>query len=284
MFQTTAPRPASENRRRRVLSSEKDFAGAQQVRSQNEYQATPYHEAQWEIVGEQVERTGFAPMELEIMADELGADPMFMSFDEGVAAAGDRWLTGVGRVAKEIEVEAEPQIDQAMLDEFGNKRHAEGYEEGFAAGKEAAEATIAERYRELNERLSNFIGEIEEAHAKQAEYLAEKAFHFALNVSQKLIATTIEAKPEYILDVLRAGMKSLGAAKPSCIRVSAQDYEFLEIIGLPVDLTPTELGVRYVADESIKSGCIIETDYGEVNLEIDRMWEQVKDSLFSVCS
>lgn len=51
------------------------------------------------------------------------------------------------------------------------------------------------------------------------------------------------------------------------------------MIGLPVELNTEELGVTYVADESIQSGCVVETNFGELDLQLDQMWEQLRVSI-----
>ncbi|HQH27834.1 MAG TPA: FliH/SctL family protein, partial [Oligoflexia bacterium] len=109
------------------------------------------------------------------------------------------------------------------------------------------------------------------------------ALQLAVEISKKILGSAVELRPEYILEIIRSGLHNLGAAKPMKVRVSPQDYEFIEVVGLPADLTPQETGVQYVSDEAIKAGCVIETDFGEVNLELDQMWEQVKNSLYAVC-
>ena len=48
---------------------------------------------------------------------------------------------------------------------------------------------------------------------------------------------------ERIEAVIREGLSKLGAGKPLRIRISPKDMEFIEIVGLPVEISKEELGV-----------------------------------------
>jgi flagellar assembly protein FliH len=156
----------------------------------------------------------------------------------------------------------------------------EARKEGYLHGARETEATVMQRYEELSERLKGITDAIYEQWSGLAAVLERQAVDLALQVSKKILSTTVDAKPDYILTVIRQGLSEMGAAKPVRIRVSAEDFEFLNVIGLPMDLSEKELGVTYVADDTIKSGCIIETNFGEVDLVLDRMWEQIRDLIY----
>src|SRR5690606_22341750 len=146
-------------------------------------------------------------------------------------------------------------------------------------GRKESEEKIVESYEALNKRMAEVTQAIEAEVREHVTSLERRALSFALEVARKICQTTAEAKPDYIFEIIRRGIQSLGAAEAIRVRVSLDDYEFLEVIGLPADLSESELGIKYVADETIASGCVIETNFGEVSLELDTMWEQIKDNL-----
>ncbi len=123
---------------------------------------------------------------------------------------------------------------------------------------------------EIQTHLRNFFARVE-----------KQSFDLALAISRKILTTTAEIKPEYIVEVITEGLKCCGSAKPLRIRLSHDDYEFIEVVGLPAQLSPTELGVTYIPDDTVKSGCIIETDFGDIDVTLEKMWEQVRESLYS---
>lgn len=265
-----------------------DTIQSDQVFSQKDYRPTPYVETRWEVVGERIEERDFVSMTLEVMRDaQATADPMFETFGEGekVFSDGAIWETPGGKhvTTVEEEEEKEPQIDMKVFEEELAQKFEEGRQAGMEEARQEAEAKIVESYEALGSRMDEVTKGIEMHVQERVQELEKHALRFALEISKKIVETTAQVKPEYILDVIRKGLKNLGAAKPIRVRVSTEDYEFLDVVGLPTDLTPHELGITYVSDESVKSGCIVETDFGEVNLEIDKMWEEVKEKLYPVC-
>lgn len=253
--------------------------------SQRDYAPTPYTATNWEIVGEPIRERNFVPLELSILQSENSEpDPMFEVFSQGFSAADEKLVHGGGirNAAGESEDQDAPLSEaqlQAIESEWLVKVEA-ARQEGHAAGIRDTEVKIMERYELLSERLKGITDSIYEQWSGLAAVLERHAVELALQVSKKILATTVEVKPDYILTVVRQGLQEMGAAKAVRIRVSIDDFEFMNVIGLPLELSEKELGVTYVADESIKSGCVIETNFGEVDLVLDRMWEQVRDLIY----
>ncbi len=255
--------------------------------SQRQYRPTPYMPTAWEVIGEKCRDLAFAPMVLEVMCGYQSApDPMFEVFGGAVPfAAGDRIEVAgsATRLCEKETREEQPAVDPELLQKQLAKSFAEGRAEGYAAGAADAEAKNDARYEEITERLKVVTERVEQAYHERLAMVEQYALQLAVEISKKILGSAVELRPEYILEIIRSGLHNLGAAKPMKVRVSPQDYEFIEVVGLPADLTPQETGVQYVSDEAIKAGCVIETDFGEVNLELDQMWEQVKNSLYAVC-
>lgn len=269
-----------------VAQTEDHRAGSGRTLSQREYRPTPYVAQEWEIVGEISEERDFIGMTLEVLRDErASADPMFETFaSSNDFPHGTQFETPGGMKKKKSKGGDEPIFDAALFEAELEARYEQGRQAGLKEAEKIAEERIVESYEALAERMKEITEEIKAQVHNHAQELEKRALRFALSVAKKLVDTTSEAKPEYILSVIRKGLKNLGAAKPLKIKVSEQDYEFLDVIGIPVDISPGEIGVVYQSDENIKSGCVIETDYGQVDLELDSMWEEVKAGLFEVSS
>ncbi len=253
--------------------------------SQKDYRPTPYIQSNWETVGERVAERDFVPLEVNIVHTEKGeADPMFEVFDSGFLPEHELLLHGIGaRKSYELEemeeAERKAAIEAASAAAWDSKIEA-ARQAGYDEGRLEAQSKISEHYDKLAHQLHTVTDAIYQQWSGLAGRLERQALDLALDISKKLITTTVEAKPEYIIEVIRKALSELGAAKPVRIRVSLEDFEFLNVIGLPVELSEQELGVTYVADESVKSGCVIETDFGEVDMIIDRMWNEIKDRIY----
>ena len=252
------------------------------ILSQKDYRATPYRDTEWEVIGERFTDRNFAPLELEVVPSKLAkTDPMFADFGASFTDGRDSFFhsaNGESGIAKK-EPEA-PVFDPAIIEAELSQRFEEGREAGRKEGQELAESIIEERHAEMQARFEMLAQEMRDELTRCIQQLQTNAAALALNVSKKILLTTADAKPEYIFEVIRHGIQSLSGSTPLRVRVSQQDFEFLEVIGLPKDISTAEIGVEYVADENIQTGCVIETSFGEVDLQLDHMWEQVRANLF----
>ena len=253
------------------------------ILSQRDYIPTPYKDSQWEVVGERMTELNFIPLELSVLRTERAEpDPMFEQFDVGLPKDLERiWHLSGEQSLRGVE-EPEIVVDPVIAEEQLLERYEEGRAAGYEEGKAAAEAVASERFKELSTQLAEISVKLNDQYQSVFTRIEKRALELALEISRRIVTTTAEIRPDYILDVIREGLKNLGAGKPLRIRVSVQDYEFLEVVGLPPELSKEELGVQYIADEAVRSGCVIETDFGEVDLQIESMWDQIKENLFEV--
>jgi len=254
--------------------------------SQKDYRPTPFSLSQYEVVGERLTNLNFIPLEVPILHNEKEqVDPMFEVFDEGLPkhlesvthyAAGE--LDSIGENAQKLLEEKHLKEMQIAVEQAS----AEGYQKGLTEAAAKTKDEYESKIKKLQEHMMKIDHDVRMFLQSLENKVEKNAVNLALSVSKKILATTAEVKPEYIYDVIRGGLTQLGAGKPLKIRVSPDDYEFITVVGLPVDLTTEESGVTYVLDENIQSGCVIETNFGEVDLQLDQMWDHIKESLFEV--
>ena len=249
---------------------------APEIKKASDYVPTPYRASQWEGIESVDPRPMFRNLAVEVLESTNTFDPMFDRFD-----VESFQQDNVEETADENPLE---QIPEEVFEEI----RKQAYEEGLAAGKELghadAQIEIVEKYEALATSMKDITENIRNELGLKLEEIEKKSFELALEVSRRVLSTTAEAKPEYILDVIRNGLSHLGTSKPFKIRVSPDDFEFLEVVGLPEDLTLEGAKIKYLADENIVSGCVIETDFGELNLELDKMWSEIKHMLFKAVS
>lgn len=265
------------------MSEEREQEQEQESITVRNYKPTPFRQSSWEVVGTMEYALDFAPLEMEVIkSEEDFADPMFEEFDAHRLDLGNTGLHGeIGQPSgaeESVPNGIDPAVVEAQLQERFEEGRRLGHEEGYAQGQQEA----TQKIEQLNERMTELSSTILQEVQRFVQRAEKEAVRLALAVAKKILITTADVKPEYIVDVLRDGMSKLGAAKPLRIRVSPQDMEFLEVVGLPPELSTDELGVQYVADESVKSGCVIETDFGEIDLELEKMWQQISADLYEV--
>lgn len=244
--------------------------------SQRDYRPTPYRASQWEGIETLDRNPTFKAINLEVMENEgLSFDPMFEQFDAHLKNKPQ-----YGEAIVEV-AETAPVIDEQLLAEIQAQAFEEGRQAGIQEGILDAQAGIIERYEALSGTLADITSNIKIELDQRISALENKAVSLALDISKRILSTTAEVKPEYIIEVIRRALMELGTQKGLVIRVSHQDYEFLEVVGLPEDLMSEQNKIKYVPDEKIVSGCVVETEYGSVNLELDHMWNEVKDKIYS---
>jgi hypothetical protein len=217
---------------------------------QKEYRPSPFRESAWENVGERLKNLNFISMEVPVQTSrEAPPDSMFENFGSGVAHG-------------KVVFHHMPKGEKAFL--------------------ETDELEVFQREKQEDElRFSAFIDILRKEVADVCENMERQAFQLALSVSKRILSTTAEARPDYILEVIRKGLQATGAARPLEVRVSPDDAEFLHVVGLPANFLNEDQNLKITADETIQSGCIIITDFGEIDVQLDSMWEQVRETLFS---
>ena len=253
--------------------------------SQAEFRHTPYMPSQWPVVGQKVDDKNFQPLEVEILQASGGSDFMFESFDKG-----SLWIEREAgahvseQEAKRLDQKAEePLISEDVIRRERMKAFEEGKTAGYKEGFDKAQQEIASKYEHLSQQARNIGGGVQAQLEVFFEQVEKQALKMSLDIAKRILVTTADIKPEYIVDVIREGFKSLGAAQVLRLRVNPRDMEFLEVVGLPPDMYAKEHGIEFVIDESIEAGCVLETDFGDVDLQIDRMWREIKDKLYEVC-
>ena len=246
------------------------------VQSQAEFVPTPFRETSWEVVGERLEVVHFVSMDVEVLhSDMTRADPMFAQFGGGMQ--GNATFSMGQRFVEEVTT---PVIDEEFLEsvraEAFEQGRLQGLEEGKAEASQESQVALDSLSTELKQFQLQLVREVKNVVAK-----TEKGgFDLALAISKKILNLTAEVRPEYILEIIRGALESSGAGKALKVKVSPQDFEFLEVIGLPPDLSSEETGVIYVADDAVQSGCIVETDFGQIDHRLEEMWNEVKENLF----
>jgi len=258
---------------------------SQEILSVSNFRLKPFKEKLWEVVGERIDYGGFQNLEAPVVdtREEL-VDSMFENFGKQISDGQEVLYHSVNPIkADDSDKDSSNEIDESLIQDKLKEADEKGRLEGIEEGIQQAQAKILEQYETLSLTLVGITDSVRTEAKQLFNTLEQEALKLSLNVSRKILSSTADIKVDYIEAVIKEGLSKLGAGKPLRIRVAPKDMEFIEIVGLPVELSKEELGVTYIADESIQSGCIIETDFGDVNLELDRMWEEIASELYEVC-
>ncbi len=256
--------------------------------SQGSYQETPYEDASWEIVGELEEAHEFIPMELPVVkGEEFVVDPMFADYGglpqsdapkrwhlpENQAFSGDTTDADHEREIEELKKEFEQKLELAKEAAF-----EAGKVEGITAGAEKSN----ERFSKMEGSFGNIAKDLERQIQEILAKVEKDAVQLSLQISKKLLDTAVDINPEYIVEIVREAIGQTGTALIRKVRVSNEDLEFIDVLGVRKAMKEYDGSWEFEGDSTIKSGCVVETSAGEIDYQLDKAWERIRDNVVKV--
>lgn len=157
----------------------------------------------------------------------------------------------------------------------------QAYELGFAAGEKAG----FELGRQKAEVLFGSMGKILDELASFKESLfkpcEKEMVDLCFEIAKKVAHREVEASPEVILDCVRSALKHAVAGGEITIRVNPKDLEvLLQHKGELSRFGGMVKGIVVEGDESIgKGGCVIFTNYGEIDATLESITAEVEEKL-----
>jgi flagellar biosynthesis/type III secretory pathway protein FliH len=186
--------------------------------------------------------------------------------------------------AMELETErpADPEMDADGAEALASSEDElaalkeQAYAEGLAAGRSElsdAKAQIEARYEEL---FADAQAQFTEA-LRNAE---RQAVELSFQVAQKLIGTVLESDRSYIQEVITQALQAAAGSDVIRIRVSPQDFEFLSLNDVAAAIQAKRGGTwKFERDDSIRAGCIVSTNAGEIDFDLDASWGRMRDKV-----
>lgn len=259
-----------------------------QLQSQKDYRETPYADASWEIVGEAKFGQDFEPLRFDVQPTSARmVDPMFEDLGGTTdAQVTRRWHLPESEgyapeLLKERQRQEAERREQERLAELERIR-TEAYEQGRQAAYVEAVEENSVKMAELEKRCATLFQDLVAQSQESRGVLERKAIELAVQISEKIMGTAVEINPEYLVPVFNEAIALAGSAVVRRIRVSPQDLEFVNVVGIARQVKEFDPSWEFVADESIKAGCVLETSAGEVDYQLDKAWERVRDNVLKV--
>lgn len=166
------------------------------------------------------------------------------------------------------------------------EEHARHIEEVRASAKEEAldeaRRESEEKLKAIEERYATLVDDMGVQIREGVEGIERRAVDFAVHIAKKLVGNVVEVNPEYVLGVIQEAVKLTGGATIKAIRVSPQDLEFLKVLSPDRQFKEFDGSWSFQADETIHAGCVVETSSGQVEFNLDKAWERIKESVLKV--
>lgn len=166
---------------------------------------------------------------------------------------------------------------RAEADDLRHGARQQGYQEGYQSGIAAAHEDIAPVRAALGEALAG----AEQMRAEAADAIEGRAVELAIRIAEKVLAGTIEAQPERVVDVVRGALRCLVDRDRVTVQVNSLD---LELVREAIEPVATALGgidhIDVQEDRRVtRGGALVRSAAGEVDATIESKLERVREVL-----
>jgi len=258
--------------------------------SQSTYVESPYQQASWEVIGDLEEDPQFLPLEIEsIDGGDLIVDPMFSDYGGIPQSFGstrkhlpeDELVRERERISGENE-ENSCESRKEFSDEEIEQIRQEGIEKGRQEGIEEAIEKNKLKFERMEENHQVILDDLSAQILELSNRIEKDAVELSMQIARKLVERTVEINPEYIVELVKEAVGQARTALIKKVRVSPEDLEFIELIGMSKHLDGAGSQWEFEADPTIQSGCVVETSAGEIDFQLDKAWERIKDNVVKV--
>lgn len=247
------------------------------LRSISEYQEHPFVGARYERVGQFQPAQAFEVMVPEIVnqAEQTTIDPMFADYGggfSGTQSVQQGALQGSESADWGAAEHASPTPDSEQIRELLEEERAKG----FAEGQSEAQSTFDAQMALVRDQVNTLVDQLGTKVQEEIGRIERQAIGLAILISRRIIGEAVEINPEYLLPVVREALGYVGGAEVHRVRISPADLEFVEIERIRERFDGSW---SFVGDPAIVSGCVIETNAGEVDYRLDAAWDRLKDNV-----
>jgi flagellar assembly protein FliH len=255
---------------------------------------TPAIDPMFEVYDEEV-ASHYSPSDISAVDEEQGTqdEEMVLESESATPSESGEDVGGDGLEPlqdEDIDLEAKERERAAKQAEEEQKaleeEHARQLEEVRVAARDEALAEARReseaRLKAIEERYASLIDDMGVQIQEGVAGVERRALECAVHIAKKLVGNIVEVNPEYVLGVIREAVKLTGGATIKAIRVSPQDLEFLKMLSPDRQLKEYDGSWSFQADETIHAGCVVETSSGQVEFDLDKAWERIKESVLKV--
>lgn len=192
-----------------------------------------------------------------------------------------RVQTGIDQVEKGSDEEKVEVAALEKLKEIQEGAYKEAYNLGLEEGRkdafEAVSAEIAERMGSLDELLNT----IKELKKEMVSFNEAHLIKLVFQMASRLAKTELHGNNDAMIQILRDAVSLSQDEESITVHVSQSQFEFLEELKKE---TGRELEfikkIRFEPNQEVSDGgCIVETNYGEVDARIEQRVEQLWTTL-----
>ena len=223
---------------------------------------------------------------------ELGTPPQALDYLDAKTRGADFRMSDVVAVQTGIEKMEQDSYEEGIenralekLKEIQEQAYQEGYKLGLDEGMKKAFEENSFRIESSLKEMSQIIQTLKSMKTDICHFNETHIVQLLFNMASKIAMSHLEYEQKPVVEAIRQAVELAQGEENVVIHVSDQQMAFLEELQSQrtVDLDFMKK-VKLVANPDIKpGGCIIETNYGEVDSRVEQrveqLWSQLKENL-----
>jgi len=188
--------------------------------------------------------------------------------------------SGCGAVAESKRVNGLPNAAPGLMTE----RDAQAYETGLQKGCDDGYQAGLQQAADSLANLGQIALELENIKQDLYQRAEKDVVDLALAVSKKILDQELTTNREAVLGVVKAALKKVTDHSQITIRINPADLQTVKQAEPRLAAYfENSSGVSYEADETIgPGGCIIETNFGDIDARLDQQLKTIAETLGSV--
>lgn len=185
---------------------------------------------------------------------------------------------------RQIRSKRNPQQNAEVLREMEREfqaRSEAAYKYGFKDGKKIGLQEGREEVRQGLECIKYITDELKQRRENFMKEADELVLQLAVRLAERIIRKEVKTDPEVVKNVARECLKLVEERQRICIRVHPSDWQVINEFEEEI-LTSTH-GVKSLEikedDHVTPGGCIIESDSGIVDAQLETQLQEISESL-----
>jgi flagellar biosynthesis/type III secretory pathway protein FliH len=182
---------------------------------------------------------------------------------------------------KEVTLDTETQSETAGDElRISQSKLEEALEQAYQKGLVDSAEQVRQMQSKFEEQYSLLWEDMQTQLQESICLQEQKSVELSMLVAKRLVGDVVEGKRDYIVGVIKEAFRSAADVKVLEVRVGPADYEFLKLgeYGAPDRIISGEK-LSFVSDDSIRSGCILTTTRGAIDLDLDRAWTRINEKV-----
>ena len=186
------------------------------------------------------------------------------------------------RLTREAQQEAD-QMRQEAENEVSKIRD-DAYNEGFNAGHEEGYNSGKPEVERLVEQLHHIIDRTLEKRAEIIEESETQLINLVLMITKKVVKVISENQKNVVINNVIQALRKLKSRGEVLIKVNLEDVELTtDHVKDFMRMVDNVQSVTVVEDSTVdKGGCIIETDFGEIDARISSQLQEIEEKIIEL--